>query len=102
MCPATLGRYVSGTGFTSNECQCWLIRKVRVDERERRPSWAELVAQTRAATLADLRAKVEALSHTNKCDTQDPVYAGRGKTMRCTCWQADVLALMDGSSDERE
>jgi len=66
---------------------CALITRVRADEREQRPSWAELVAQTRAATLADLRAQVEALPRVSRLAQADLIR------------RADVLALFDGSSD---
>jgi hypothetical protein len=51
--------------------------------------------------LADLRAKVEALPHADTCGwwirnrsslSAQPDY--------CDCMRADVLALLDGSSDE--
>ena len=45
-------------------------------------------------TLADLRAKVEALQHADSCAADMSAKLGR-----CTCMRADVLALIDGGAE---
>jgi hypothetical protein len=46
---------------------------------------------------ADLRARVAALPHADDCDFGRFTPAGAAD---CTCLRADVLALLDGATDE--
>jgi len=86
---------LSLTGSCRN---CDLIAKVRADEREQvqRELWP-MIAAGEAEALADLHVRVAALPHADDCDfgrfTPDD-------DADCTCLRADVLALLDGSSDD--
>jgi len=101
-CPAPQYWHSPGTAMAA--CQCDLIAKVRADERDKLDAgWlyysaaaADVVQAVRLDERADLRAKVEALGHTNICSIQlrSPKYR------QCTCFQKDVLALLVGSDDD--
>ena len=62
---------------------CDVIARVRADERKRGRG-SQALANDRVVALADLRAKVEALPSVGYI---------------AAVWRADVLALIDGSSD---
>ena len=66
-------------------CQCGLIAMVRADERARTP-----VVYGYTAVLSNLRAKVEAL----------PPWLFTSSPLMLAVSRADVLALIDGGSDE--
>ena len=69
------------------------------------PTWPELVAQTREATLADLRAKVEALPiYSTRMEREWVDGVGWMSTDKVidTILRSDVLALFPKEEDSNE
>ena len=74
---------------------------IRADERERTNTVGghrQIRDEGRADMCTDLRAKVNALDHSDTCRSR-VMNTLRGKPWPCNCLRADVLALIDGGSE---
>jgi hypothetical protein len=73
-------------------CLCELIATARADECGINSSLAEVIVDD---YRTGLRARVKALRHEDSCAADMSAIPGR-----CICLRGDVLALLDGATDD--